>query len=172
MEAYRVTKDSENWLFKAYDYARMDAFCFGQGIPADREFSHDDPVDEKYFAIVLIDDHKPVAGCRVTYPEPGIGKIGRVCVTREYQKSGVGSRLIREAEKWIAESGIRHIVINSQDRVQGFYEKLGYVLNPEVDPRVYENHFEGDREAGKHGYVPKKGPFGFACVLVEKDLAE
>jgi len=170
MEAYRVTKDSPAWLFKAYDYARTDAFCFGQGIPLEGEFSHDEPVDEKYQAVVLIEDHKPVAGCRVTYPEDGIGKIGRVCVTRAFQKSGVGSVLIKEAEKWIAETGITHIVINSQDRAQGFYEKLGYVLNPEVDPRVYEDHFDGDREAAKHGYVPQKNPLGFACVLVEKEL--
>ena len=170
MEAYRVTKDSDAYLFKAYDYARIDAFTYGQGIPIDREFGHEDPVDEKYLAVVLLDDHKPVAGCRVTFPEEGIGKIGRVCVTRAYQRSGAGTLLIREAEKWITEKGIKHIVINSQDRAQGFYEKLGYVLNPKVNPGVYENHFEGDREAGKHGYVPKKGPMGFACVLVEKFL--
>ena len=170
MEAYRVTKDSPAWLFKAYDYARTDAFCFGQGIPLEGEFSHDEPVDEKYQAVVLIEDHKPVGGCRVTYPEVGIGKIGRVCVTRAFQKSGAGSVLIKEAEKWIAETGITHIVINSQDRAQGFYEKLGYVLNPEVDPRVYEDHFDGDREAAKHGYVPQKNSLGFACVLVEKEL--
>ena len=121
MEAYRVTKDSEAWLFRAYDYARIDAFSFGQGIPIDREFGHEDPIDDKYLAVVLVDDHKPVAGCRVTFPEPGIGKIGRVCVVREYQRSGAGSRLIREAEKWIAETGIKHVVINSQDRAQGFY---------------------------------------------------
>ena len=170
MEVYRVTKESPAWLFKAYDYARTDAFVFGQGIPIEGEFSHDDPVDENYLAVVLIEDHKPVAGCRVTFPEPGIGKIGRVCVARAFQRSGAGSILIREAEKWIAETGIRHVVINSQDRAQGFYEKLGYVLNPEVDPRVYESSFTGDREAGKHGYVPQKGPLGFACVLVEKEL--
>ena len=57
----------------------------------------------------VTEDHKPVAGCRVTYPEDGIGKIGRVCVTRAFQKSGAGSVLIKEAEKWIAETGITHI---------------------------------------------------------------
>ena len=117
-----------------------------------------------------MEDHKPVAGCRIVYPEEQIGKIERVCVTRACQKNGVGHLLIGEAEKWIAESGVRHIVINSQDRAQAFYEKLGYVLNPEVDPRVYEAHFSGDREAAKHGYVPQKNQMGFACVLVEKEL--
>ena len=168
MEVYRVTKDSPAWQVRVYDYARADAFCFGQGIPIELEFSHDEPIDERYRAVVLVEDHKPVAGCRITFPEEGIGKIGRVCVTRAFQKSGAGSLLIREAEKWIEEEGIRHIVINSQDRAQGFYEKQGYVLNPEVNPEVYEAHFTGDREAGKHGYVPKKGKMGFACVLVEK----
>ena len=89
---------------------------------------------------MIIEDHKPVAGCRITYPREDIGKIGRVCVVRERQKSGVGHVLIAEAEKWIAERGCQHIVINSQDRAAGFYE---------------EEH---------------RNKLGFSCVLVEKFL--
>ena len=46
MEAFRVTKDSPKWLFEAYDYARTDAFVFGQNIPITAEYSHDEPVDD------------------------------------------------------------------------------------------------------------------------------
>jgi predicted GNAT family N-acyltransferase len=167
MESYRVTKDAPNWLFKAYDYVRTDAFVFGQNIPLEMEFGHDDP-DEELEAIVLIEDHKPVAGCRITYPQDGIGKIGRVCVARERQRTGVGHVLIEQAEQWIAEKGVRHIVINSQDRAAAFYEKCGYRLVPGVDPEIYETHRPSPQELEAH--QQQRGSLGFSCVLVEKYL--
>ena len=78
MEIYRVKQGSPDWLYKAYDYVRTDAFCFGQNIPIETEFSHDEPLEE-LLAIVLVEDHKPVGGCRITYPRAGVGKIERVC---------------------------------------------------------------------------------------------
>lgn len=165
MEIYRVTKDSPDWQLKAYDYVRTDAFCFGQNIPIENEFSHDGPIEELN-GIIIIEDHKPIAGLRVSYPKPGVGKIERVCVIREKQKSGIGSILIKEAEKWIAEhGGISHIVISSQDRAAGFYQKNGYVLNEEVSPDEYEAHPRPHREPPKAGFKPD-----FVCVLVEKYL--
>lgn len=165
LEIYRITKESPKWLFKAYDYVRMDAFVFGQGIPLEVEFSHDDP-EEDLEAVILTEDHKPVAGCRITYPRDSVGKIGRVCVTREKQRKGVGHILMAEAEKWIAERGIRRIVINSQDRAAAFYEKCGYVLVPGADPSVYENYQPSPQEKKEH-----LGSLGFTCVLVEKYLS-
>lgn len=140
---------------------------FGQSIPLEREFSHDDP-DEELEAIVLVEDHKPIAGCRITYPREGIGKIGRVCVIRERQKTGVGHILMAEAEKWIAERGIKHIVINSQDRAAAFYEKCGYVLVPGADPTIYENYRPTPEQKKEH--EKKWGSLGFINVLVEKYL--
>lgn len=171
MEVYRVTKDSPKWLIKAYDYARTDAFVFGQDIPITLEYSHDDPIDDDYKAVVLIDDNKPVAGCKITFPFEGVGKIGRVCVIREYQKRGIGRRLIKEAEKWINESGIFRIVINSQDRAQKFYEKLGYELVPKVNPRFYEDDSYAEEKSIPHDYIPRKNDLGFSCVLVEKKIS-
>lgn len=160
MNIYRVEKGAPNWLYKAYDYVRTDAFCFGQNIPIETEFSHDEPQTDLH-AIVLVEDHKPVAGCRISYPKEGIGKIERVCVVREKQKNGYGSVIIKEAEKWLAEAGIKHIVISSQDRAAGFYHKLGYVTNPSVSPSVYEKALADLPQK-------EKAPLGFTCVLVEK----
>lgn len=167
MEIYRVTKDSPAWQQKAYDYVRTDAFCFGQNIPIEGEFAGDGPLEELN-AVIVVDDHKPIAGCRIAYPKEGIGKIERVCVIREKQKSGIGSVMIAEAENWIAEQGIRHIVISSQDRAAGFYEKAGYVLNPDVPPSVYDAHPHKETSQA----TPKKTGFkaDFTCVLVEKYL--
>ena len=113
MQIYRINKETDEWLKKAYDYVRTDAFCFGQNIPVELEFAGEEAQDDLE-GVVILEDHKPVAGCRISYPADGIGKIERVCVVREKQKGGYGSILIREAEKWLIENGVRHIVINSQ----------------------------------------------------------
>lgn len=170
MDVFRVTPDSPVWQKKAYDYVRIDAFVFGQNIPLEIEFGGDTEEDEEE-TLILVDDHKPVAGCRLQYPQEGIGKIGRVCVIRERQRTGVGRILIQEAEKWITEKGITHIVINSQDRAEKFYEKCGYKLVPGVDPEIYEKHQHSCEEKtglekGKEDYPD----LGFSCVLVEKYL--
>lgn len=167
MEIYHITAESPEWLLKAYDYVRTDAFCFGQGIPIEMEFSHDTP-REDVRAVVMVEDHKPVAGCRIAYPMDGVGKIERVCVIRERQKSGYGRILIEDAEKWILESGVKHIVINSQDRAAGFYNKLGYVTNYDVSPSVYEKPREKKEEIPDKEKKEKKINLGFSCVLVEK----
>ena len=162
-EIYRVEKGSEEWKYKAYDYVRTDAFCCGQNIPIELEFGQDESKDDLQ-AILLTEDHKPVAGCRIAFPAEKTGKIERVCVVREKQKSGYGRVLIEAAEKWLKEYGVDHIVITSQDRAAGFYEKLGYKLNPDADLSVYDHHAPKKDEEPKK---PKKN-LGFTCVLVEK----
>ena len=122
--------------------------------------------------MILIEDHKPVAGCRIAFPDEKTGKIERVCVVRGKQKGGYGRILIQEAENWLKEYGVNHIVISSQDRAAGFYEKLGYQLNPDVDPSVYDKHHKQEEKPKQEPSRPKNapGPFGFTCVLVEKYL--
>lgn len=168
MEIYHVTAKSPEWLFKAYDYVRTDAFCFGQSIPMEAEFSHDTPREELQ-AVVLVEDHKPVAGCRITFPTKETGKIERVCVIREKQRGGYGRILIEDAEKWILKKGVTHIVINSQDRAAGFYNKLGYVTNYDISPSVYEKHppKREEDESTEKEHEHEKG-LGFTCVIVEK----
>lgn len=161
------------WQKKGYDYVRCDSFVFGQNIPLELEFSGDKKEDEENL-ILIVDDGKPVAGCRLQFPVrqgKAFGKIGRVCVVREKQKSGLGSILLKEAEKWISEKGLNHIVINSQDRAEAFYLKNGYKENLSVAPEYYEGDENPD-------FVPKteeekaeqKKRLGFTNVLVEKTL--
>jgi N-acetylglutamate synthase-like GNAT family acetyltransferase len=172
MEIYHVTKGSPIWQFKAYEYVRIDAFCIGQGIPIEMEFSHDAP-EEELQAVILIEDNKPIAGCRITYPTGDVGKIERVCVIREKQKGGYGTILIEDAEKWIQEKGIKHIVINSQDRAAGFYNKLGYVDNHDVSPFAYEVHRPTKEDIEKWENERKNKPrknLGFTTYIVEKYL--
>ena len=168
MEVYRVTGSSPQWQLHAYNYIRTDAFCVGQGIPVELEFNGDKGTED-FEGILVVEDHKPVSGLRIAYPKEGVAKIERVCTVREKQKGGYGRVMIEAAEKWIAEKGISHIVISSQDRAQGFYEKCGYVFNPEVSAHAYDAPRKEEVERPKRpaGFNP-----GFTCVLVEKYLSE
>ena len=166
MEIYRVTADSPAWQKHAYNYIRTDAFCVGQNIPVEREFNGDG-TEESFQGVLIVEDHKPVAGLRIAYPKEGIAKIERVCTVREKQKGGYGRIMIGEAEKWIAEKGISHIVISSQNRAQGFYEKCGYVYNPEVSAHEYD---PPRKEPRKDEDRPISFTPAFTCVLVEKYL--
>lgn len=171
VEIYRIEKGAEAWKYKAYDYVRTDAFCMGQNIPIELEFLHDEK-EEDLQAVLLVENHKPVAGCRIAFPDEKTGKIERVCVVREKQKGGYGRILIQEAENWLKEYGINHIVISSQDRAAGFYEKLGYQLNPDADLSIYERHHKTEKTEKTENSVKTKKPvnLGFTCVLVEKYL--
>lgn len=171
VEIYRIEKGAEAWKYKAYDYVRTDAFCMGQNIPIELEFSHDEK-EEDLQAVLLVENHKPVAGCRIAFPDEKTGKIERVCVVREKQKGGYGRILIQEAENWLKEYGINHIVISSQDRAAGFYKKLGYQLNPDADLSIYERHHKTEKTEKTENSVKTKKPvnLGFTCVLVEKYL--
>lgn len=44
----------------------------------------------------------------------------------EYRKEGIGRKLIRAAEEWLAELGILRVIITSRDVAVGFYEAIGY----------------------------------------------
>ena len=171
VEIYRIEKGAEAWKYKAYDYVRTEAVCMGQNIPIELEFSHDEK-EEDLQAVLLVENHKPVAGCRIAFPDEKTGKIERVCVVREKQKGGYGRILIQEAENWLKEYGINHIVISSQDRAAGFYEKLGYQLNPDADLSIYERHHKTEKTEKTENSVKTKKPvnLGFTCVLVEKYL--
>ena len=88
------------------------------------EFDGHDGDESKY--IVLLDDTYPVATCRFYELDQRSALVGRVVVLPEYRGLHLGSRVIREAEKWITELGYTIIRIDSRVEAVGFYEKLGY----------------------------------------------
>ena len=88
------------------------------------EFDEHDGAQSKY--IVLLDDTYPVATCRFYALDQKAVLLGRVVVLPEYRGKHLGARVIREAEKWIAELGYTEILIDARLEATGFYEKLGY----------------------------------------------
>ncbi|WP_050525347.1 GNAT family N-acetyltransferase [Pseudorhodobacter aquimaris] len=63
------------------------------------------------------------------------GKIGRVCVLREYRGTGLGAALIMAAvDQFRAMPGVEKVKLGAQCHAIVFYEKLGFAaFGPEYD---------------------------------------
>ena len=94
------------------------------------EFDEIDNSDNVVHMLLCYDDER-IGTCRC-YKQNEEYKIGRVAVLKAYRGKGLGEKLVRLAEKKIYEWGGREVVLSSQVRVQGFYEKLGYVAEGEI----------------------------------------
>lgn len=61
------------------------------------------------------------------------GMFYYLCVRPDLQGQGLGKETVRAAEAWLAERGVWKInllVRSENEKVRGFYEKLGYEINP------------------------------------------
>lgn len=92
-----------------------------------------DEIDEndKTKHVVLYKDSVPIATCRF-FKVNDEYKIGRIAVVKEYRGQGIGRIIVSCAEEKVYELGGRELCLSSQVRVQGFYEKLGYVAEGEI----------------------------------------
>ena len=94
------------------------------------------------------DQNRPVATCRfyadLDHPDqPGRYIIARLAVLPEAQGRHIGSRLLADAERRIAQAGGTMAAVHSENDHYKFYEQCGYRLTDEV--------YEG----GRHGWLIK-----------------
>ncbi len=94
------------------------------------------------------DQNRPVATCRFyadpDHPDqPGRYIIARLAVLPEAQGRHIGSRLLADAERRIAQAGGTMAAVHSENDHYKFYEQRGYRLTDEV--------YEG----GRHGWLVK-----------------
>ena len=113
-------------------YLRTKVFMEEQGF--ENEF---DKQDEDCYFIVAYEDDKPMGMCRFFSDDQIHYHLGRVCVLKEYRKTGVGKGVVEEAKKHIKELNGKEIVLSAQSRVKDFYAKLGYQAYGE---EYYDEH--------------------------------
>ena len=95
----------------------------------------------------MTDDGFPVATARMYPLDEDAVMIGRVVVLPEYRHRGIGTRVVRECEKWAKELGFRRTVLESRDNKVDFYLQMGYEIRGEAA--------DGDT---------------FRCIRMEKEL--
>ena len=124
MKQYKVLRAEETWQRAGAYSVRVQGMNRQHHISLREEFDEHDGDESKY--IVFLDDTYPVATCRFYELDQRSVLVGRVVVLPEYRGQHLGSMVIKEAEKWIAELGYTNIRIDSRVEAIGFYEKLGY----------------------------------------------
>ena len=104
-----VVRATETWQQAGAYYVRIQGMAKQHNIALREEFDEHDGDESKY--IVLLDDEYPVATCRFYELDNSTVLVGRVVVLPEYRGQHLGSRVIKEAEKWIKELGYNQIRI-------------------------------------------------------------
>ena len=72
-----------------------------------------------------------------------------MAVDKDWQRRGLGARLLGEAENRLASHGARRYYLHARDTAIGFYRKQGYELVGESFEEVTIPHFKMEKQA--HG---------------------
>ena len=108
-------------------YVRIQAMARKHQIPLNVEFDEHDTPDTKY--IVIVDDYLPIATCRLYAIDNATVMLGRIVVLPENRGQGIGTLVVREAERWAKELGFSVSVVESRENKIHFYETMGYVAD-------------------------------------------
>ena len=79
----------------------------------------------------------------------GLFQLKQMAVDKDWQRRGLGARLLGEAENRLASHGARRYYLHARDTAIGFYRKQGYELVGESFEEVTIPHFKMEKQA--HG---------------------
>lgn len=124
VENLEVIRAEAEWQRAGAYSVRVQGMNRQHHISLREEFDNHDGDGAKY--IVLLENGYPVATCRFYAVNADCAVLGRVVVLPEYREKKLGSRTVREAERWMKEYGFKKVEIDSRIVAVRFYEKLGY----------------------------------------------
>ena len=128
-----------NHLQEDIQYIREEVFMKEQGF--ENEFDDLDAIS----TFVVIYDNQAMATGRF-YPSDNAYVIGRVAVLKPYRNKGLGKLVIQSLEEEIQSINGKHIELSAQQRVQSFYENLGYARVGDVYYDEYCPHVKMIKE--------------------------
>lgn len=68
-----------------------------------------------------------VCGCVLFHPDgSGSGRLYQMAIAPEWQRRGVGRRLVRRLEELLRARGVREVTLHARDAAVDFYRRLGY----------------------------------------------
>ncbi len=147
--AYRGDTSKQGWTTEAdlLDGQRIDA----------EALRHD--IERTDSRILLALENGEVLACAHVAIEDGTGYFGMFAVSPDQQGSGVGKRMMAEAERLAREDwglpGMRMTVIDIRDELIAFYERRGYARTGLKKPFPY-----GDERFG----IPKRDDLRFEIL--------
>jgi ribosomal protein S18 acetylase RimI-like enzyme len=91
--------------------------------------SERDDLDATSYKLMLkTPGDRAVAVGRLHFNSPEEAQVRYMAVEPEWDRSGLGSRILQELESEARKRGAQQMILNSRDNAVGFYEKHGYQL--------------------------------------------
>ncbi len=109
---------------------RSDVFLQEQRIPIELEWDNAD--EAALHAVAFNRLAAPVATGRLLQHSSGIGKIGRMAVTRVLRGTGVGRQILQTLVQAATLRGDREVLLHAQTSAQGFYQRQGFTARGEL----------------------------------------
>ncbi len=116
-------------LKPAAGVVRTAVFVHEQGIAADLEWDEHDEVS--VHVVLFSPDETPVATARLLPSQSGTSLIGRVAVLHAQRGQQAGVAVMRALLQEAQRRGDRCVKLHAQHAAQGFYAKLGFVVEGE-----------------------------------------
>lgn len=102
---------------------RVDVFIKEQGFEPGWEPDEEDKTAKQYIAYA---GKEIVATARVRETKEGEFKIERMAIKKEYRGKGIGEGLVDHIINELKKTKPKRIWLQSQEKVKGFYEKVGF----------------------------------------------
>lgn len=101
---------------------RTKVFVDEQNVPFELEI---DEFEAESAHFVLYNGDLPIGAGRFRRVD-NYGKVERICILKEYRKSGAGARIMNTIEDYAKSFPLTILKLNAQIYAIPFYEKLGY----------------------------------------------
>ncbi len=107
---------------------RREVFIEEQDVPESLEWDESDAIAQHFLASI---DGKFVAVARLIICD-GLGKIGRIAVSKAFRGKGIAPQLILEIMREGLTQGCTEFYLSAQTQAQSLYQKLGFFYSGET----------------------------------------
>jgi len=107
---------------------RREVFVIGQNVAEEIEIDGLDP-EQTHFLAEADGSGEAIGTARLA----ASGKVGRVAVLENWRGEGVGFAIMKAVIANAEQRGIAELYLHAQTATIPFYERLGFVIDPEVD---------------------------------------
>ncbi|MDW3096266.1 MAG: GNAT family N-acetyltransferase [Gammaproteobacteria bacterium] len=138
--AFTLTSPKSNDDFKRYYQFRWEQLRR----PLDLPFgSEQDPLDEKSFHCMVIINQDELVGIGSIQPaEINSMRIRYMAVSKEFQRLGIGSAIIKNLLEYANENHAIKCWLNARSNVLEFYKQQGFKVVGEVEAEISIPHFK------------------------------
>ncbi len=103
---------------------RTMVFVREQGVPQELEWDAED--HSALHAVVLDNRGHALATGRLLHHAPGVARIGRMAVAREWRGQGLGRQVLHALMQAALDRGDHRVILHAQTSARGFYERAGF----------------------------------------------